>query len=110
MNLMNMLLFASGNAQGQPSGSPVSMIIFIVLMIVIFYFFMIRPQQKKNKEAQRFRESLQKGDKIVTIGGVHGKIVEINDTTFVIESEGSRIKIEKSAVAQSVEDIAQQAK
>ena len=108
MNLINVLLFAN-NANGQQS-SPISMIVFLVLMIVIFYFFMIRPQQKKNKEAQRFRDNLQKGDKIVTIGGIHGKIVEINETTFVIESAGSKLRIEKSAVAQSVEDIAQQTK
>ena len=64
--------------------------------------FLIRPQQKRNKEEQKLRENLKKGDRIVTIGGIHGKIVEIQDTTVVIETEGSRMKIEKTAVAQNV--------
>jgi preprotein translocase subunit YajC len=81
------------------------MIIFLVLMLFVFYFFMIRPQKKKEKEARSFRASLQKGEKIVTIGGVHGKIVEIQDTTFTIETEGgSKMKIEKVAVAHVVKD------
>ena len=55
-------------------------LIMIVLMIGVFYFFMIRPQMKKQKELKKFREGLKAGDKIVTIGGIHGKILEIADT------------------------------
>jgi preprotein translocase subunit YajC len=73
---------------------------FLVLIVVVFYFFMIRPQMKKTKQMKQFREALKKGDRIVTIGGIHGKIVEVNDTTFIIEVEGlNKLKIEKSAVA-----------
>jgi len=71
-------------------------------MILVLWLFLIRPQQKRNKEEQKLRENLKKGDRIVTIGGIHGKIVEIQDTTVVIETEGSRMKIEKTAVAQNV--------
>jgi preprotein translocase subunit YajC len=72
----------------------------MVLIIVVFYFFMIRPQMKKTKEAKQFRESLKKGDKIVTIGGLHGRIVEVAETTFIIETEGGgKLRIEKSAVS-----------
>jgi preprotein translocase subunit YajC len=72
----------------------------MVLIIVVFYFFMIRPQMKKTKEAKQFRESLKKGDKIITIGGLHGKIVEVAETTFIIETEGGgKLRIEKSAVS-----------
>ena len=68
--------------------------------MVVFYFFFIRPQSKKAKDLKIYREALKKGDKIVTIGGIHGKIVEVQETTFTIEvSETSRIRIEKSAVA-----------
>lgn len=106
MNLSETIfLFAqqTGAEGGKSSGAP--MIIFLVLMIVIFYFFMIRPQKKKEKEAQAFRNNLQKGDKIVTIGGVHGKIAEVQDTTFTIEMEGgSRMKIEKAAVSHTVKE------
>lgn len=96
------LLFSSatGTAQGAKGGGATQMIIFIVLIIVVFYFFMIRPQQKKQKQMQDFRESLKRGDQIVTIGGIHGKIVDIQENTFTIEVEdGVKIKIDKAAVA-----------
>jgi preprotein translocase subunit YajC len=74
--------------------------IMIILMIVVFYFFMIRPQMKKTKEQKKFREGLKKGDKIITIGGIHGKILEVQETTLIIETEGlGKLKIEKSAAA-----------
>ncbi len=70
----------------------------IVLMVVVFYFFMIMPQMKKNKAQKKFREEIAKGDKIITSGGIHGKITELKETTTVIEVEdGSKIRIEKSA-------------
>ena len=72
----------------------------LLLIIVVFYFFMIRPQMKKQKEAKKFLENIKKGDKIVTIGGIHGKIAEVNDTTYIIEVEGgNRLKISKAAVS-----------
>jgi preprotein translocase subunit YajC len=72
----------------------------LVLIIVVFYFFMIRPQLKKTKEEKKYREEIKKGDKIVTIGGIHAKIVDINDRTFLIEVEsGTRMYIEKQAVS-----------
>lgn len=81
-----------------------SQLVMIVLMIVVFYFFMIRPQFKKQKELKNFRASLKAGDKVVTIGGIHGKILEINDTTVLINSEGSKIRLDKSAISSSSED------
>jgi preprotein translocase subunit YajC len=84
-----------GNQQGGFAS-----LIPMILIIVIFYFFMIRPQMKKAKEAKKFRESLSKGDKIVTIGGIHGKITDVAETTFIIETEGgAKLRIEKSAVS-----------
>ena len=80
-------------------------ILMLVLLLVVFYFFMIRPQQKKQKDLKKFRENLAVGDKVVTIGGVHGKILEINDTTVLINSEGSKIRFEKSAISQSSNDL-----
>ncbi len=79
-------------------------LIMLVLILVVFYFFMIRPQMKKQKELKKFRENLSAGDKIVTIGGVHGKILEINDATVLINSEGSKIRLDKSAIAQTFDD------
>lgn len=97
--------------QGGGEQSPYSGIIMMVLIIGVFYFFFIRPQQKKAKEAVKMREALTKGDKIVTIGGIHGKIVEVSEKTFVIEVEGkSRLKINKDAVSASGDTVLGQQK
>ena len=96
MNPLSVILMASPDGQG----SSVTSIVFLVLIFGVFWLFMIRPQMKKQKAQQKFKESIGKGDKIVTIGGVHGKILEVQDTTFIIEVEGqNRLKIEKSAVS-----------
>src|SRR6201987_2287850 len=72
----------------------------LVLIVGVFYFFMIRPQMKKQKAAKKFMEEIKKGDKIITIGGIHGKISEIQDTTFIIEVEGGmKLRILKTAVS-----------
>jgi preprotein translocase subunit YajC len=77
-----------------------SQLIIIPLILIVFYFFMIRPQTQKAKEQKNFRESLEKGSKIVTIGGIHGTIIEVKDTTFVVEvGNGIKFEIEKSAVS-----------
>ena len=74
-----------------------SSLIFIVLLIVVFWLFFIRPQSKKAKEEQKFRDSLQKGDRVVTIGGFHGKIVEVKDTTVVISlAPNTEVEVEKT--------------
>ena len=86
------------------AGSSMSSLIMIVAMIAIFYLFMIRPQAKKQKELKKFREAMKPGDKVVTIGGVHGKILEIAESTVLISSEGTKIRVEKSAIAQSAAD------
>ena len=79
-------------------------LIMLVMILVVFYFFMIRPQMKKQKELKKFRENLKVGDKVVTIGGIHGKILEISESTILVNSEGSKIRFEKSAIASSSED------
>jgi len=105
MNLLHVLLMV-----GQKSGEAApkdnySFIFIIAAMIIVLYFFMIRPQKNREKEARRFRESLGKGEKIVTISGIHGKIVEVQDTTFTVETEsGARMRIEKSAVSHTVKE------
>jgi len=77
-----------------------SSILMFGLILVVFYFFMIRPQQRKMKEAKKFSESLDKGQRVVTIGGIHGKIEEIRDTTVIISTEGGgKLKVEKRAIS-----------
>tara|TARA_B100001287_G_scaffold121027_1_gene101991 strand:- start:1329 stop:1607 length:279 start_codon:yes stop_codon:yes gene_type:complete len=82
-------------------------ILFIGLMFFVFYFFMIRPQMKKQKELKKFREGLAKGDHIVSIGGIHGRILEVTDTTVLIESEKTKIRLDKTAVNQTAADLLQ---
>lgn len=91
-------------------GGGMSSLIMIVALIVIFYFFMIRPQQKRQKEIKKFREGLKTGDKVITAGGIYGKIRNVNDTTFQIEiAEGVKIIIDKGSVYPSAADAAQEA-
>jgi len=93
---MNNIFLAS---TGQPGGGN-EFFIMLALMFVVMYFFMIRPQVKKNKKQQKFREELGKGDRIITSGGIHGKISEVKDTTFVIDTEGGgKLRIEKSGIS-----------
>ena len=89
-------------AQQAPSGGfgDMSTIILFGGMIIIFYFFMIRPQQKKQKAQKSFVENIKKGDPIVTIGGMHGKVVALDDATVTIEvDKGAKIKFEKSSIS-----------
>ena len=83
--------------------------VLLLGMFIIMYFFMIRPQQKRQKEAKKFRDTISKGDKVVTIGGVHGKIISISDLTVVLEVESGKIRVSKSALSPSgspeVEDV-----
>ena len=81
-------------------GESGSTILMFALMFLVFYLFIIRPQSKKAKDDKKFREELKKGDKIVTIGGIHGKVAEIKETTILLDvGEGKKLKIEKSAIS-----------
>ncbi|NBU91477.1 MAG: preprotein translocase subunit YajC [Flavobacteriia bacterium] len=86
------------------SGNPMSSLLMIVLMLIIFYFFMIRPQAKKQKELRKFREGLKAGDKVITSSGIHGKILELTENTALINSEGSKFRVEISHIVQSPAD------
>ena len=88
-------------------GAGANQLVMIVLMIGVFYFFMIRPQMKKQKELKKFREALKPGDKVVTIGGIHGKILVISDATVLIQSEGTKIRLDNAAISSSMEDTLQ---
>lgn len=102
--LTNFILLQEQAAQGGGWSS----MIMIVALIVVFYFFMIRPQQKRQKEIRKFREGLKIGDKVITAGGIYGKIRNVNDTTFQIEiSEGVKIIIDKGSVYPSAAEAAQ---
>src|ERR1700733_6064448 len=77
-----------------------SSLVPMVLIIVVFYFFMIRPQMKKQKDQKKYVEELKKGDKVITTSGIHGRISDLNDTTFLIEVEsGAKIRFDKASIS-----------
>ncbi len=101
MYLLNqILLFMPQQGQEGGKGGGLWSFLPLLLIIVVFYLFFIRPQMRKTKEQKKFRESLKKGDKVITIGGLHGKILEVSDTTVTLEvGDQIRLTFEKSAVA-----------
>ncbi len=100
MNLLTIFLQA---AEG--GASPYSGLIMMVVIIAIFYFLIIRPQQKKQKDIQKARESLAVGDKVITSGGIYGKIKEIGDIYMIVEiADNIRVRVDKTSVFASAED------
>ena len=100
---MNIILMA------QPAGSeanPLMSMLPLLLIVVVFYFFMIRPQMKRQKEVRKFRESLAKGDKVVTTGGIYGKIVEVKETTIILEiAKDVDIVVDKNGIIKDMSDV-----
>jgi len=91
----------------QAGGSGMSSLIMMGLIVVVFYFFMIRPQMKKQKDHKKYIEDLKVNDKIVTTAGIHGRIVEIGENTFIIDvGAGTRIKFDKAAVSLDASKVA----
>ncbi len=98
MNNLNIILQAPA-----ASGGGMSTLFLMGGLFLIMYFFMIRPQMKRTKEAKNFRLGLDKGQSVVTIGGIHGKIIEIQDTTVLLSVEGNKMKVEKTAISATSE-------
>lgn len=95
-------------AQAQPAGgNQWSSIVMLLLLFVVFYFFMIRPQSKKQKEIRKFRESMRPGDKVITAGGIYGKIVKIDESKVSLEiAKGVTISVDKGSVFANAADTA----
>lgn len=86
--------------QAQGQNAVIQQVFLIAAIVGIFYFFMIRPQQKQRKEQKKFQEEIKKGDLVVTIGGAHGRVAEIEDDTCILEFErGARIRFSKTAIS-----------
>ena len=95
----------------QPQGqeqNPLMSFLPLLLIVVVFYFFMIRPQMKRQKEVRKFRDSLAKGDKVITTGGIYGRIVEVKETAVILEiATGVHIKVDKNGIIKDLTDVAQ---
>ena len=89
-------------------GDPTSMIVMIGLMFAVMYFFMIRPQQKRMKEMKKFREGLEKGSKVVSTGGIHGKVVEVRENkTVLVDSGGTKLVFDKESLTPNFDTTTQ---
>lgn len=99
MNLLSVLLQAPAGG-----GSPVSFWVMMIAIFAIMYFFMIRPQNKKQKEIQIFRKNLEVGQRVITAGGIHGQITDIQDSVVTLEiAKGVKILIDKNSIFASAE-------
>lgn len=100
---MNIILMMQPEGQ---DANPLMSFLPLLLIVVVFYFFMIRPQMKRQKETRKFREGLAKGDKVVTTGGIYGKITEIKETTIVLEiAKDVLIKVDKNGIIKDMSDV-----
>ena len=101
MNSMIFMLAQQQTGQTAPAGNPMLMVVFMVVFIVFFYFVVIRPQNKQKKEMQNMLNALKKGDKVVTIGGIIGRIASIqeNQVTIRVNDSNTEITFEKGAIA-----------
>ena len=93
------LIYLQGAPAGQGSPSMLTGLLPLLLVFVVFYFFMIRPQMKKQKELTNYRNAISKGDKIITTGGIYGKVLEVTDSVITIEiANDVRIRVDKNAI------------
>lgn len=101
MYINSILLMAGGDDQ-----NPMTAFLPIILIIVVFYFFMIRPQMKKQKDMRNYREALKTGDKVLTTGGIYGRIKDVKEHVVILEVENNMmLRVDKNAILQNPEDL-----
>ena len=103
MNNLGTVLLMAPPQQGQ---SPWISFLPLLLIIVVFWFFMIRPQMKRQKELNNFRNTLKKGDSVLTTGGIYGKVFDVKDQYIVIEVDSIKMKVDKAAIMKDPSDLA----
>ncbi len=109
MNYLVLLDAAAPAADGGFLGGNGSFLIMMLLIFAVMYFLMIRPQQKKQKEQRKFRDNLQKGDKVVTVGGIYGKIEEVVDNVVKVKiAENTVVKFDKSCILPDYTDMSKE--
>ena len=104
--MMTMLLQAAGAAgQGAAGGGSLSFLLMLALMFLVMWLFMIRPQRKQQKELEAMRNSLKKGDKVITAGGIYGTVADIDERTVLIKVDGeTKLRVDKSSIQKDMSD------
>ena len=93
---------------GQAGGGSMTLLLMLALIFVVMWLFMIRPQQKRQKELNKFRDSLAKGDKVVTVGGIYGTVLEVNDNKVMLEIDKDvKIKVDKASLVKDFSEVQQ---
>lgn len=106
MNILTLVLQAA--PQQAPAGGGMSIWIMLALMFVVMWFFMIRPQRKQQKELEKFRNELKKGDKVITAGGIYGTVGEIEEKTILLKVDGDvKLRVDKSSIVRDPSDNVQ---
>ena len=108
--MFNFLTDAAGAATTDPTGGLLGMLPMLLIMVAVFYFMIIRPENKRKKEAEQLRSGIKNGDKVTTIGGITGKVVDVKEDKFVIETGADQVRIEFMKWALSSNDTAVEAK
>mgnify|MGYP006440609385 CR=1 FL=1 len=97
---METIVFLTASSSGGGESNPLFQFLPLIGVVLVIYFFMIRPQQKRAKEQREFRENVQKGDKVVTIGGIHAKVVEVKDQALIIDpGNNQKLTVDRSAIS-----------
>lgn len=108
MNILTFILQASA-AGAQPGSASWSMWVMLILIFVVMWFFMIRPQRKQQKELEKFRNALKKGDKIVTIGGIYGIVEDVKEKQVIIKVDGdTKLRVDKNSIVKDFSAAQQQ--
>ena len=108
MKLLTILLQAADAAQAPKGAGGFSLLIMFALIFLVMWLFMVRPQQKKQKELDNFRNSLKKGDKIVTLGGIYGTVSDIKEKTVIVEVDNNvKIRVDKASIVKDFTDALQ---
>ncbi|MBQ6298859.1 MAG: preprotein translocase subunit YajC [Bacteroidales bacterium] len=108
MNLFMITFLQAQGQAGQAGGGGLTMLLMLALIFVVMWLFMIRPQQKRQKQLNEFRNNLSKGDKVVTVGGIYGTIVEVNDNKVLLEIDKDvKIKVDKASLVKDFSEAQQ---
>ena len=104
MNTLTLLLQAASGQQAAPGGG-LTFWLMIILMFVVMWLFMIRPQRKQQKELEKFRNELKKGDKVVTAGGIYGVVADVDERTVLVKVDGEvKLRVDKSSIQKDMSE------